>query len=187
MTSRLVSKGAVNVFLLIAAVYTLLPLTWLLFASTKSLSDLYSTPGFAFADLNLGANLSAVAAEGDGIFFRTDILFPMQLTHITDGTSNTFMIGEDVPEMSAWCAWPYANHTTGTCAIPLNTNMDKRYGVANGEDGRWPNTYSFRSRHAQGANFCMADGSVRFVRQSIPIATYRALSTAIGGEVVSNE
>ena len=63
MTSRLVSKGAVNVFLLIAAAYTLLPLTWLLFASTKSLSDLYSTPGFALSDLNLGANLSAVAAE----------------------------------------------------------------------------------------------------------------------------
>ncbi|WP_371786278.1 carbohydrate ABC transporter permease [Streptosporangium subroseum] len=70
MTSRLVSKGAVNVFLLIAAVYTLLPLTWLLFASTKSLSDLYATPGFALSDFNLGANLSVVAAEGDGIFFR---------------------------------------------------------------------------------------------------------------------
>ncbi|MGW4793001.1 carbohydrate ABC transporter permease [Nonomuraea sp. NPDC004297] len=64
------SKTAVNALLLLSALYTLLPLTWLLFASTKSLSDLYATPGFAFADFNLGANLSAVAAEGDGIFFR---------------------------------------------------------------------------------------------------------------------
>ncbi|MCP2353107.1 multiple sugar transport system permease protein [Nonomuraea thailandensis] len=70
MTSRLMSRTAVNVFLLVAAVYTLLPLTWLLFASTKSLSDLYSTPGFAFAEIDLGANLTAVASESDGIFFR---------------------------------------------------------------------------------------------------------------------
>jgi prepilin-type N-terminal cleavage/methylation domain-containing protein/prepilin-type processing-associated H-X9-DG protein len=125
--------------------------------------------------------------KGDGVFFRTDVLFKTQLVGITDGTSNTFMIGEDVPELSAWCAWPYANHTTGTCAIPLNTNMDKRYGLAAGEDGKWPNTYSFRSRHSGGANFCLADGSVRFVRQAIPIATYRALSTATGGEVVASE
>ncbi|WP_214409311.1 carbohydrate ABC transporter permease [Sphaerisporangium fuscum] len=70
MTSRLMTRGAVNVFLLVATAYTLLPLTWLLFAATKSLPDLYATPGFAFANLDLGANLSAVAAEGGGVFFR---------------------------------------------------------------------------------------------------------------------
>ncbi|MDP9862223.1 MULTISPECIES: carbohydrate ABC transporter permease [Streptosporangium] len=64
------SRGVVNVLLTVATVYTLLPLTWLLFASTKTLNDLYSSPGFAFADFNLGANLSAVAEEGGGIFFR---------------------------------------------------------------------------------------------------------------------
>jgi len=123
--------------------------------------------------------------KGDGVFFRTDVIFPIRITDITDGTSNTYIIGEDVPQLSGWCAWPYANHTTGTCSIPLNTNMDKKYGLANGEDGSWPNTYSFRSRHTQGANFALGDGSVRFVRQSINLATYRALSTMAGGEAVS--
>ena len=27
-----------------------------------------------------------------------------------DGTSNTLMIGEDVPSLDEWCSWPYANN-----------------------------------------------------------------------------
>ncbi|NUP04047.1 MAG: carbohydrate ABC transporter permease [Nonomuraea sp.] len=64
------SRATVNILLIISALYTLMPLTWLLFASTKSLSDLYSTPGFAFAGFNLFENIAAVAREGDGVFFR---------------------------------------------------------------------------------------------------------------------
>ncbi|WP_157250016.1 carbohydrate ABC transporter permease [Nonomuraea typhae] len=64
------SRATVNLFLVIAAVYTLLPLTWLLFASTKTLDDLYGTAGFAFADFRLVENIRAVGAENGGIFFR---------------------------------------------------------------------------------------------------------------------
>ena len=119
--------------------------------------------------------------KGDGVFYRTDVLFPTQLSAITDGTSNTLFVGEDVAQLSAWLAWPYANHTTGTCAIPINTT----YQNANGEDGQWPYTYSFRSRHPGGAAFGMADGSVRFLRQTIAMATYRDASTMAGGEAVN--
>ncbi|MEO8498664.1 MAG: DUF1559 domain-containing protein, partial [Planctomycetota bacterium] len=34
----------------------------------------------------------------NGLFFRTDYREPQSLRNITDGTSNTFMVGEDVPE-----------------------------------------------------------------------------------------
>jgi prepilin-type N-terminal cleavage/methylation domain-containing protein/prepilin-type processing-associated H-X9-DG protein len=41
------------------------------------------------------------------------------------------------------------------------------------------------SYHAGGVNVGMADGSVRFVRDSIDFTTWRAMGTANGGEVIS--
>jgi prepilin-type processing-associated H-X9-DG protein len=43
------------------------------------------------------------------------------------------------------------------------------------------------SYHTGGVNVGMADGSVRFVRDSIPFDTWRAMGTRGGGEVVANE
>jgi prepilin-type N-terminal cleavage/methylation domain-containing protein/prepilin-type processing-associated H-X9-DG protein len=45
--------------------------------------------------------------------------------------------------------------------------------------------YGFRSLHPGGANFAMADGSVKFIKNSINVPTYRALGTRAGGEVIS--
>jgi prepilin-type processing-associated H-X9-DG protein len=41
--------------------------------------------------------------------------------------------------------------------------------------------YSF---HTLGANIAFADGSVRFVRQSVTIAVLAAMVTKAGGEVI---
>ena len=122
--------------------------------------------------------------HGDGIFFRTDYTRTLTFAGITDGTSNTLMVGEDIPSMNVHCDWPFFNHATGTCAIPLNSAMlAGQPGYNNPTD--WPDVYSFRSRHTGGAQFAMADGSVRFVTASIAQPTYRAAATIAGNEVVN--
>ncbi|MDR3623020.1 MAG: DUF1559 domain-containing protein [Paludisphaera borealis] len=47
--------------------------------------------------------------------------------------------------------------------------------------GQW----AFRSQHPGGGNFSMADGSVRFVKDSVNMAAYRGLGTRAGAEVIS--
>ncbi len=44
---------------------------------------------------------------------------------------------------------------------------------------------AFHSLHPGGGNFAMADGSVRFVKDSVSLQVYRALGTRAGGEVIS--
>ena len=49
--------------------------------------------------------------------------------------------------------------------------------------GQW----GFRSRHPGGANFGFADGSVKFIKDSINYLVYRTLGTRNGGEVTSSD
>ncbi len=46
---------------------------------------------------------------------------------------------------------------------------------------------SARSKHTGGVNALIGDGSVRFVRDSIAPASWRALGTSNGGEVIAND
>lgn len=121
-------------------------------------------------------------SNGDGIFYRTDFRRQLRLDHIRDGTSSTFMIGENVPALTRWCSWPYANNANGTCAIPPNVKSPYGgyYPVWN-----WQNNESFRSWHPGGLQFAFADGSVHFITNSISLRAYRALATIRGGEYVS--
>ena len=47
--------------------------------------------------------------------------------------------------------------------------------------GQW----GFRSNHPGGANFAMADGSVKFIKQTVSDMAYKAVGTRNGGEVLS--
>ena len=167
-------------------------------STTTARTDRANTGGYTCGSTNYTPGLSGATDgngldDGNGCFFRSDGIYAvnptkyrrtLRLEHIGDGTANTFMIGEDVAEKNQHCGWPNSNYSTGTCAIPLNYAMPTGSPDWN-NPGNWPNVYSFRSRHTGGANFCMADGGVRFVTENITLNTYRALATINGGEVAN--
>jgi prepilin-type processing-associated H-X9-DG protein len=103
---------------------------------------------------------------------------------ITDGTANSFAVGEAIPAWSVWSWWYNQNAAVATCSIPLNyrRGIDKLEQVAS----QWQRNYSFYSLHPSGGNFAMCDASVRFISDNIDTATYRALATVEGGEAVNN-
>ena len=59
-----------TVFMLICVGYFLLPLFWLVVASTKSNDDLFSSFGLWFANFNLFENIQTVLTYQDGVFIR---------------------------------------------------------------------------------------------------------------------
>jgi len=107
-------------------------------------------------------------------------IYKTAMMEVRDGSSNTFAIGEAIPEMCAWSAWYSYDGSTATCGIPLN--YDKKDPAF---DQDMANNYSFRSWHTSGANFGMCDASVHFISDQIDLKTYRALATIDAGEVVN--
>jgi prepilin-type N-terminal cleavage/methylation domain-containing protein/prepilin-type processing-associated H-X9-DG protein len=138
--------------------------------------------------------------DHDGVLVQNN---KTKIGQITDGTSNTFLIMEDAgrpnwfvlkrdqntvlprPEGFGWSdpdggagsmdgtdrATGAINGGSGTGTCIMNCNNDSE-------------PYSF---HPGGMNVGLADGSVRFLPESISAATFAALLTPRGGEVVSLE
>lgn len=141
---------------------------------------------FAGATVSQGRN----AGNPDGLDHCTGIIcrngpgnppINTRLTDVWDGLTQTFALGESVPE---WCRhtwWWWFNASTATCAIPLNYKPEPDLQVA--MEGDWFHNYSFLSRHPGGANFALADGSVKFVSETIDQNVYRAAGTIQGNEV----
>jgi prepilin-type N-terminal cleavage/methylation domain-containing protein len=115
----------------------------------------------------------------NGLFYRNNYQDRLKFSSVTDGTANTFLIGEDVPFANHHSAAYYANGDYASCHAPLN------YFPNPPTPNDWWNVISFRSLHPGGAQFCMVDASVRFISDSIHHTLYRALSTKAGGEPVS--
>jgi hypothetical protein len=89
------------------------------------------------------------------------------------------MIGEAVPDRTRWNSWPHGNGAVGTCGIgPNATNASGGFYTIDD----WPNNYAFHSQHPGGLHFALADGTVRWIDNRIPIQLYRDLASIAGGE-----
>lgn len=102
---------------------------------------------------------------------------PVELRMISDGLSNTFLVGEDVPEQNAHSTAFYANTSYSTTTEPLNLFFFPP------RPREWQKVGGFRSLHPGGAHFALCDGHVVFVQGDIDLDTYWALSTKNLGEV----
>ena len=149
------------------------------------------------------ATLNGVA-NGGAPFIPSTVPFKntssMKLSRITDGTSNTVMVAEVVQgqrsDLRGFVWWgdaagitgylgpnspqPDAIYTSGYC----DKNAPNPPCVVS--SGSYPTMFAARSRHGgNGVNISLCDGSVRFIQDSILLATWRSLCSARGGETVT--
>ncbi len=160
--------------------------------------------GYSVTDYKAAAHSNL--SDFDGLMKKSWEGGAAKFRDITDGLSNTMMAGESsyasAGNVSGTTAGPGARATTaptsfqdmpawigslgsdevvrinGRVNSPINarTNPNKMY-LANNDD----NAFSY---HTGGAQFLLADGSVRFVSENVDMPTYSALFSMNGGEVV---
>jgi prepilin-type N-terminal cleavage/methylation domain-containing protein/prepilin-type processing-associated H-X9-DG protein len=117
----------------------------------------------------------------------------VRFTGVTKGTSNTLLAGDmhwtmtnyffpapnnTVPRRGA-TSWvlghPGFSHATTN--MPMNTHRFVTRAEAPQDWFRRSSYYSFRSVHPGGCNFVFGDGSVKFLRDSIPLPTFQWLGS----------
>jgi prepilin-type N-terminal cleavage/methylation domain-containing protein/prepilin-type processing-associated H-X9-DG protein len=120
---------------------------------------------------------------------------PRRSADVRDGLSNTMFVGETtdghLPEtMNFWplsVAYLSSMRSTNNklnpqpgdpTVVPVGISNSGIVGLASSVTG------AFSSRHPAGANFAFGDGHVRYIANTIDIATYQALSTIAGKEPV---
>jgi prepilin-type N-terminal cleavage/methylation domain-containing protein/prepilin-type processing-associated H-X9-DG protein len=86
----------------------------------------------------------------------------INIASITDGTSNTFIVGEKSKLQDA-ATWTVANAGGNGNNVTGNIRGRMNQGTLTNFSGA-----VFGSYHPGGAMFCLADGSVRFVSETIP-------------------
>jgi prepilin-type N-terminal cleavage/methylation domain-containing protein/prepilin-type processing-associated H-X9-DG protein len=169
-----------------------------------------------WGDMKLGISFDLYSGEPGGPTFGCGNTFRgvfgdcsdgavVNIGGISDGTSGTFLVGENSPNLNASLAWASGAHSSASTVIPLNWRTSLRKDEVDPSDGSicdggmafdpiegthcyYNALYSrgFKSFHPGGANFVMADASVRFIKQSIDGRIYNALASRRGGEVVSS-
>ncbi len=147
-----------------------------------------------------GSSLGSVMVQNpDGSMRAAPGVFDLErsasIAEVTDGTSNTLMVAERPPPASLQAGEWYQNgwilekfggpsgsmYFGATRIVAQDPCGTARYGP--GKLDNPCDRYHFWSLHRGGANFALADGSVRFLTYSAD-SIMPALATRAGGEVV---
>jgi prepilin-type processing-associated H-X9-DG protein/prepilin-type N-terminal cleavage/methylation domain-containing protein len=144
---------------------------------------------------NAGVRATAGGQTKDGIFYEGS---RVRLADVTDGASNTLLFGErnhwdpyydslcprDMIGTNSWWAYAFPADVLLSAAAPLNYQVPP--DATSCEEVKADRLCAFGSRHPGGANFALADGSVRFLANTTSLLLLRGLSTRAGGEVISD-
>lgn len=115
----------------------------------------------------------------------------IRIAQITDGTTQTLMLGERLVQPGGLTSLPFTSAWCGQVAFA--DEYDLRSVPYLLPDANHPINASpsdplcFGSRHPNGANFVLADGSCVFLNNSIDTQVFVALGTPDGGETVNVE
>jgi Protein of unknown function (DUF1559) len=109
----------------------------------------------------------------------------VKMVQITDGTSNTLMVGEHswlrANTYRIWVRGSYSGDELTSSRNVANTMSSTGY---NGVDNF--NDVSFGSMHvAKGAHFALCDGTARYLQPTISFSVYLSLASRNGNESVS--
>ena len=129
-------------------------------------------------------NSDGTVASGQGGIFEPPIR--VRVLDVTDGTSNTLMIGERPPAADlnfGWWSYSDFDNLLGTqnfLSVYPSCTLPGLYSPGNVTVNC--SSTKFYSNHQGGGNWAMGDGSVRFIPYSSQAATI-PLATRAGGEV----
>jgi len=107
----------------------------------------------------------------------------------TDGTSNTFLIGETLPIYSTLHMYFASHMQIGSTNPPPNYQKIYSTTCPKSRDTRIPNCYGymggFMSQHPGGVNMVLADASVHFISETIDYNTWCYLGDRQDGQPIS--
>ena len=138
---------------------------------------------------NYGSAAVSAGGKGNGLFFVNS---RVGLKNITDGCSNTLMVGERHVALgqSTWVGVHWAESMPGILFDPNNIQITSVDQLVIGSCHVTPkltnkDSRGYGSLHVgRGANAARADGSVSYIMPTIDLNIWRSLATCAGGEVI---